>query len=117
MSQSAPPKAVLEFLRSTRTTGAPALLLLDQPVEGTVVFNGHGKAVNERGEFFPSKVSVPLRERKRTQLLMAKSRVVLNVIISPQPEDGSTVEHLPFEMATWESLEEMSALQTPALEA
>lgn len=110
MSMSSPPKSVVQFLRNTRSIGASAILLTDQPIEGTVVFNGQDR---NRGNFFPSKISVSIYETKRIQLLMAKSRIVLNVLISPQAEDEGNVEHYPFELAAWESLEQINALQTP----
>ncbi|WP_395747353.1 hypothetical protein [Prosthecobacter sp.] len=109
MSSFSPPKDVLKFLKTRNVQGTRAILLADQQVEGMAVFNGGDPSLTSGGTFFPSKVSLSIAGRQRSQLLLAKSRIVLNVILSPQPADEIPVQHFPFEVAAWESLEQIHA--------
>lgn len=77
----------------------PVVLLSPYMTEGTAVIHGAG------GDFFPGRTKVSITEKMRCQLLLAKSRIVLNVTLFPTPvtSDG---EHFPFELVAWESLEQ-----------
>lgn len=83
------------------------VLLSPHMAEGTVVFHQHPDQSGGGGNFFPGRTKVSISEKTRCQLLLAKSRVLLNVTMFPSSET-STKEHFPFEIAAWEPLEQQS---------
>ncbi|WP_395739875.1 hypothetical protein [Prosthecobacter sp.] len=80
------------------------VLLAPYMAEGTVVFHQDQAQPGAGGEFFPVQASVSIPEKTRCQLMLAKSRVVLNVTLHPPAAEGSS-EPFPFEIAAWEPME------------
>ncbi|WP_395752387.1 hypothetical protein [Prosthecobacter sp.] len=102
MTQS-PPEAKRRFHRDD-PTAVPVVLLAPYMAEGTVVFHQDRAHPGNSGDFFPSRTHVSISEKTRCQLLLAKSRVVLNVTLHPPATEGSP-ETFPFEIAAWEPME------------
>lgn len=82
-----------------RFAAVPVVLLSPCIAEGSAVFHG------ARGDFFPGKTKISITEKTQCQLLMAKSRIVLNVTMHP-PTVADDAEPLSFELVEWESLEQ-----------
>ena len=99
MSNSSIPKEVLEILRRRSSIGLPAALLSPHWAEGTVIFDQSEETLSVRGDFFSNKSKVTMPEIQRCQLLLAESRIVLNVIMFPGKSESCNVEHFHFELA------------------
>ena len=89
--------------KKTKAAAVPVVLLSPFRAEGTVVFHQHLGQPGARGDFFPGKTKVSISEKIRCQMLLAKSRIVLNVTLFPPATNE--VAHFPFEVAAWEPMD------------
>ncbi len=91
-------------LKKASVEAIRVVLLAPYLTEGTVVFHQHPGQPGAAGDFLPGRTKVSISKKVRCQLMLAKSRVVLNVTLFP-PQATSDLEHVPFEIAAWEPLE------------
>ena len=104
MNTSSLPQELRESLSRTDQFISSATLIHPCLTEGTVVFDHAGEKPGVRGDFFPWSTKISISENERCQLLLAKSSVVLNVIMSPGPSERSEVLYYRFELVAWEPL-------------
>ncbi len=88
----------------TSANAVPVVLLSPHRAEGTAVFHQHPGQTASGGDFFPGRTPVSIPEKTRGQLLLAKSRVLLNVTLFPPPASDNG-ERFPFEIDAWEPME------------
>ena len=71
-----------------------------------MVFDPSNGQPGVRGEFFTSKTRLMISEAVSGQILLAKSSILLNVILTPGKLQESDLGHCRFELVDWKPLEE-----------
>jgi len=83
-----------------------AVLLSPCRATGTLIFDPPDKLLSVKGNFFPGETNVVISEAVHGQILLAKSSILLNVILTPGRLERSDVEHCRFDLVDWQPQEE-----------